>query len=105
MITSRRQLSYGALIGATFGLVFVVANARTPLGSVAATAFRVAAVAAFVILVATLRPSAIRATETRSKPNFVPHLFGRRYVEVVSVEVVLLAIGLVPCSSWLHRSR
>ncbi len=92
-----RQRLTGALIGGIFGLVFVIANARTPLGASVATHFRVLAVAGFVALVLARRRALRDPLPARPAP--ATHLFGRRYWVIIAGEVFLLVVGYVALSA------
>ncbi len=90
-----RRRPRGAFVGGVFGLVFVLANAHTPLGPTAASVFRGVGVAGFVVLLAAGRRVLARTPENRRErpePGF--DLFGRRYRQIVAGEVVLLGAGL-----------
>ncbi len=88
-----RQRLTGALIGGIFGLVFVIANARTPLGATVAALFRILAFVGFIALVLARRRALSDPRAARSAP--ATHLFGRRYWLIVAAEVGLLAVGYV----------
>jgi hypothetical protein len=92
---ARQQLT-GAAIGGTFGLVYVLANASTPLGRAAGIAFRVVAILGFVLLLASRRRLLIqRGTSGASPPGERAGLFGRRYWLIVAAEAAALALGFV----------
>lgn len=81
----------GLLVGAVFGAVFVVVNARSPLDDVTATLLRAAAcLAAAAVLAMWLL--AVRR-ERPAAAGRAP-MFGRGYLAVVAAEVVLLFGGL-----------
>ncbi|MEV7020534.1 hypothetical protein [Kitasatospora sp. NPDC093558] len=83
------------LIGSSFGLVFVQANAAA-LPTPVSIPLRVASIAAFLVLgVFNRRP----APETTTAPT--PR-FGGRYWLVVTAEVVGIAVGLAVINSVLH---
>ena len=91
-----RQRVQGAVIGGTFGSVFLLANARTPLGGIAADLFRALAVLGFVALMigrrrVLSRPSRPRAKASRERVD----LFGRRWRLIVVGEAAALAAGYV----------
>lgn len=92
-----RQRLTGAVIGGAFGLVFAVANARTPLGATVATLFRILAVGAFITLVLARRHALRHRRGGRSAP--ATRLFGRRYWLIVAGEVGLLIAGYVALSA------
>ncbi|HEU0101413.1 MAG TPA: hypothetical protein VFR07_03765 [Mycobacteriales bacterium] len=78
----------GSLIGAGFGLVFVLVNSGS-LPTTVAVAVRVLAVAAFlVVLVAVRRPTPAGGSDTPTGG------FGRPYWLVVAGEVLLIWVGL-----------
>lgn len=92
---ARRRVQ-GAVIGGTFGAVFLLANAQTPLGRVAADLFRAVAVLGIVALLigrrrALSRPRGARATADGGRVD----LFGHRWRVIVAGEVVALAAGFV----------
>lgn len=85
----------GLLIGAGFGLAFVLANAGPPLSSTVGMVLRVLAVAALVAIVVlagvlSRRPAPPAAAEAGPAPAF---RFGPFYGVVVLVEVVLIFGG------------
>ena len=87
----------GALIGGTFGGVFVLANANTPLGDGVAVAFRILAACGLLALYQSAgrhrrRRRAGSAGGGARRPNV--NLFGRRYWLIVAGELALLAIGV-----------
>ncbi len=91
-----RQRVQGAVIGGTFGSVFLLANAQTPLGAAAADLFRVLAVLGFVALLIARR----RALASRSRGRAAPSgervdLFGRGWRRIVAAEGAALAAGFV----------
>lgn len=79
----------GSLIGAAFGLVFVLVNAAV-LPTVAGVVARVAGVLAFLAVLAALRGGGFAR---QAAPPATGGL-GRRYVLVLAAEVVALAAGL-----------
>ncbi|MFC8506819.1 hypothetical protein ACFU3J_06785 [Streptomyces sp. NPDC057411] len=87
----------GRLIGASFGLFFVQANAGA-LPTRFAAPLRGLAVAAFVALVVFGRRRATAAPAGEAPVS----RFGRRYWLVVATEVVALAAGLLVISRVLH---
>ncbi len=78
----------GSLIGAGFGLLFVLVNTGSLAGSVAAV-LRVLAVVAFVAVLVALRGSVRRSSGPPPGTGF-----GRGYWLVVLAEVVALFVGL-----------
>ncbi|MBZ6476191.1 hypothetical protein [Streptomyces griseocarneus] len=92
----------GRLIGASFGLFFIQANAGT-LPMAVAVPLRIAAIAAFLGLVVFGRR---RGGGTGSSGDATPGAsFGRRYWYVVAAEVLGLAAGLLVISRVLHTPR
>ncbi|MFF9843520.1 hypothetical protein ACH414_28100 [Streptomyces sp. NPDC020422] len=92
----------GRLIGASFGLFFVQANAGA-LPTRFAAPLRGLAVAAFVALVVFGRRRATAAPAGEAPAGEAPvSRFGRRYWLVVAAEVVALAAGLLVISRVLH---
>ena len=89
----------GALIGGTFGGVFVLANASTPLGAQATAAFRILAIAGLVGLYLTAgkarRQVRVRQLQvSRPTSEASVNLFGRRYWLIVIAEAALLGLGI-----------
>lgn len=89
----------GALIGGTFGGVFVLANASTALGGQAALVFRIFAIAGMVALY--LAAGRTRRQARMPQPQASPppgedgvNLFGRRYWLIVAAEAALLGLGI-----------
>lgn len=91
----------GALIGAIFGLVFVLANAGA-LPSAAAILLRVLAILAFLRLFSVMRRNRPAAT---GAPEAVESSFGRGYRLVVAAEVVAGAGGLFVLSRVLYAPQ
>jgi hypothetical protein len=90
------QENLGSLIGAAFGLVFVLVNTSTAATAIAVL-LRVLGVVAFpVVLVAVCRPGP--ATGTRAGGGG----FSRRFWLVVAAEVLAIWIGLVLLNGPLH---
>jgi hypothetical protein len=87
----------GALIGGTFGAVFVLADANTPLGDVAAAVFRIGAVGGLLGLylgaARTRRHHARRPAGSWADTEGL-NLFARRYWLIVAGELALIGIGL-----------
>ena len=87
----------GAMIGGTFGGVFVLADANTPLGDVAAALFRIGAVGGllglYLAAARTRRDRARRPAGSWADTEDV-NLFGRRYWLIVAGELALLGAGL-----------
>ena len=87
----------GALIGGTFGGVFVLADANTPLGDVAAAVFRIGAVGGllglYLAAARTRRHHARRPAGSWADTEDV-NLFARRYWLIVAGELALTGIGL-----------
>ncbi|MFF3084578.1 hypothetical protein ACFVRB_05915 [Streptomyces nojiriensis] len=88
------------LIGAIFGLVFVVANAGT-LPTAAAVPLRLLAIASFVWLFIALR-RARTAPPASGGGGAAPRLFGRGYLLVVAAEVVAAVAGILVINLVLH---
>jgi hypothetical protein len=84
----------GAVIGGTFGAIFLLANAQTPLGPAAADLFRSLAVLGFVLLVIGRRRTLAGPFRGRARAGAVD-LFGRRWQLIVAGEVAALAAGYV----------
>lgn len=87
----------GALIGAVFGLVFVVVNSDE-LGQPAATVLRLAGLAASVGVVVAV----FRAPRVSVRPE--QQFFGLRYWLLVAGEVVAIAAGLAVLNGPLDAS-
>ena len=90
----------GILIGAAFGLLFVLANAGDPIDSSLGSTFRSLAVVAFVailVLAVFARRSGRARSRSRrdewSKASPERDQFGRRFRIVVAAEVVVLFAG------------
>jgi hypothetical protein len=81
----------GLLVGAIFGAVFVVVNAQSPLNAVTVNLLRVAACLAAVSVVVMW---AATARKERAVQGSGRSMFGRGYLIVVAVEVVLLFGGI-----------
>ncbi|MER6250164.1 hypothetical protein ABT224_02025 [Streptomyces sp. NPDC001584] len=95
------------LIGAIFGLVFVVANAGA-LPTTAAVTLRLLAIASFIWLFIALRrartsPAGGVGGEARpgAAPR-MPRMFGRGYVLVVAAEVAAALAGILVINLVLH---
>jgi len=85
----------GLIIGATFGLVYVVVNAAA-LPSPVGPLLRVVGVVAFVgVLLALARAGQARPGDGAAGPGAAGPGFGRGYWLVVTVEVVAVAAGNV----------
>jgi hypothetical protein len=82
-------LSVGLLVGGGFGLVFVLANAHSPLSATAGLTLRLLAGVCFLVLIAAV----LRATSAGSEPRSGSR-YGRGFWWVVIAEVVLLVVGL-----------
>ncbi len=93
-----RQRVRGALIGGIFGFAFLVANAQTPLGPVAADLFRALAVAGLLGLWVGRRRALERPARASANGERVD-LFGRRWWLIVGAEIVALATGFI--AIWL----
>lgn len=85
------QRMTGLLVGAIFGAVFVVVNAQSPLNAVTVNLLRVAACLAAVSVVVMW---AATARKERAVQGSGRSMFGRGYLIVVAVEVVLLFGGI-----------
>ena len=84
------------MIGGAFGLIFVVANANTPLGPTAAVVFRILGVAGFILLlIARRRAVEADRSHLEERSNHGSNLIRRRYWQVVAAEAALLAIGFI----------
>ncbi|MBV6698631.1 hypothetical protein KV557_16115 [Kitasatospora aureofaciens] len=86
----------GRIIGSSFGLVFIQANAGA-LPAAVAIPLRVLAVAAFLVLGLFNRRPAAPETDTAPRASF-----GRRYWFVVAAEVFAIAVGLMVINKVLH---
>ncbi|MFB7255857.1 hypothetical protein [Streptomyces nojiriensis] len=92
------------LIGAIFGLVFVVANAGA-LPTAAAVPLRLLAIASFVWLFVALRrarTSPAGGADGDARPGTAPRMFGRGYVLVVAAEVAAALAGVLVINLVLH---
>jgi len=91
-------LFVGLLIGGSFGLAFVLANAHSPLSATVGLTLRLLAAACFLVLIA----SVLRATRLRPERPEAPEgspvpsgsRYGRGFWWVVIAEVALLIVGL-----------
>ncbi|MFF2041467.1 hypothetical protein ACFVVX_13625 [Kitasatospora sp. NPDC058170] len=92
----------GRLIGAVFGLVFVLANAGT-LPPAAGIPLRVLAIASFLWLFIALRRS--RTPQAAPVGGPAPRLFGRGYRLVVAAEVTVGLAGILVLNDLLHAPR
>ncbi len=94
------------LIGAAFGLAFVLANAGA-LPSTAAVILRVLAILAFLRLFLALRhrPAGTPAGAAAAEDAPTAPLFGRGYRLVVAAEVVAGLSGLVVLNPVLHTPK
>ncbi len=82
-------------------MVFVLANARTPLGPTAATIFRIVAIVAIVGFIALLLARRRALSGPRPAPAAADvNLFGRNYWLIVAAELALLAAGLAALSAF-----
>ena len=89
-----RQRAQGALVGGLFGCVFLLVNARTPLGPAAADAFRALGVAGLLALIAGRQRVARRTRPTApADGDRAIGLFGRRWRMIVAAEIAALAAG------------
>lgn len=89
----RPTVATGAFIGGTFGAVWLIASANTPLGSAAATAFRLVGILGFVALALGRRRGRQQLDGTHASGKGGVNLFGRAYWQIVSGEVALLTLG------------
>ncbi|MEU9043179.1 MULTISPECIES: hypothetical protein [unclassified Kitasatospora] len=89
----------GRLIGASFGLVFVQANAGA-LPTALGAPLRVLALLAFLRVLFAGRGAAAPATAGTAAPSSMG--FGRGYWYVVAAEVVAVAVGLMVINKVLH---
>ncbi|WP_131096944.1 hypothetical protein [Streptomonospora litoralis] len=87
----------GLLIGSSFGAVFVCVNVQPPLPAAASATLRVAAVAAFLTVVALGFAAARRGAFGESGADDAsagrPPMFGRGFLLVVAAEAVVLFGG------------
>lgn len=88
----------GQLIGAIFGLVFVLVNAGA-LPSAAGIPLRVLAIAAFIGLIIALRR--VRMPQAAAGST-APRTFGRGYRRVVAAEVFAGLVGIFVINGLLH---
>jgi heme-degrading monooxygenase HmoA len=91
----RRQRIQGALIGGVFGFVFLVANARTPLGQAAADLFRALAILGLILLLIGRRRALHRRAVSEASRAEQIDLFGRRWRLIVAAEVAALTAGFI----------
>ena len=89
---SLRQRYIGAIIGAAFGLGFVLANARSPLSGTADSLLRTLAILGFGAVLVVGAVARRRTDPREAAPSAT--LFGSRYWLIVAGEVLLLAAGL-----------
>lgn len=83
----------GLLVGAGFGLAFVLANAGSPLTITVGLALRLLAGGLFaVVLASTFRATRLQAEQVDTEPTKA--WYGRRFWWIVIGEVVLLIVGL-----------
>ena len=90
--SSLRQRHIGAIIGAAFGLVFVLANARSPLSSTADSLLRTLAILGFGAVLVVGAMARRRTDHREAAPR--PTRFGSRFWLIVAGEALLLAAGL-----------
>jgi hypothetical protein len=90
----------GLVIGAVFGLVYVVVNAGV-LPSPAGPLLQVLGVAAFIGVLAALR----RGTRTRAAGSGAERGFGPGYRRVVAAEVAAAVVGIVLLNGPLDLSQ
>lgn len=90
----------GRLIGALFGLVFVLANARA-LPTAAAVPVCALGIASFVWLFVALR----RVRTPPAGPGAAPRKFGRGYLLVVAAEVVAVVAGFLVINLVFHAPQ
>jgi hypothetical protein len=88
----------GTLVGATGGLVFVLANTHTPLDAAESVALRILAVVGLVALVALSlvagRPFGGRGSVSEGRPaSDEASWFGRRFWLIVAGELALFQVG------------
>ncbi|GGT00911.1 hypothetical protein GCM10010176_051190 [Nonomuraea spiralis] len=88
------QRMTGLLVGAVFGAVFVVVNARGPLDPVTANVLRAAACLAAAAVLAMWFRTARRERPAPAAPAARRGMFGAGYLAVVVAEAVLLFGGL-----------
>ena len=90
----RNEQRLGCLIGACFGLVYVLVNSGELSGG-AAVPLRVAGVLAFLAVLYQLRGAEPAKAEAPDAGTRAPRMFGRGYRLVVAAEVVAGIAGLV----------
>ena len=81
------------MIGGVFGCVFLIANARTPLGDVAADVFRAVGVSGLVALMIGRQRAVKNSTRQPTNSDAGVDLFGRRWRLIVAAEVAALTAG------------
>ncbi|GAA2638597.1 MULTISPECIES: hypothetical protein [Streptomyces] len=87
------------LVGAVFGLVFVLVNAGN-LPAAVAVVVRVLAIGSFIWLFIALRRAG--APRAEGQVATAPRLFGRRYLLVVAAEVAAALAGILVINLVLH---
>jgi hypothetical protein len=94
------RASVGSVVGAVFGLVYIMVNAGT-LPSVVGIPVRVLGVLAFlVVLVAVFRARPAADDDSHAYGGF-----GRGYWMIVAVEVVMIATGVAVLGGPLHAPQ
>jgi len=84
----------GVLIGASFGLVFVVVNADSPLGSSAATLLRVLGIVIFIALIGSVTAARRLGRSKGVEGNIEADLVKKRaYWLTMGSEVALIVVG------------
>jgi hypothetical protein len=94
---SAMQRMTGLLVGAMFGVVFVLINAQSPLNSLTVTLLRVAACLGAAGVIAMWF---VTARKERSAGGPQRNMFSRAYLVVVAAEVLLLFGGLRLLAAW-----
>jgi hypothetical protein len=90
----------GSMIGATFGLIYLLINAGA-LPLAASVPLRALGAAAFLAVLAAIRRPPARSTASHV-PSFAGRGFGRLFWRVVAAEAAALAAGLALLNGPLH---
>lgn len=97
------QRMTGMLIGATFGMVFVIINTVGPLNATIGAVLRGAAILSLAAVVVmwflAIRRAKINGVEPAASPG-AANMFGLGFVVVVVIEAVLLFGGLAMLRAW-----
>ena len=90
---NERPLLLGTLVGATGGLVFVLANTHAPLNAAESVVLRILAVAVLAVLVALSLFAGRHTTGERGPAGDEASWFGRKFWLIVAAELVLFQLG------------